>query len=311
MSKPTFIAGDWGSSNLRLYLCSAAPDQAAQLLDTRHGPGVLAMEGDFEDKFFDLANDWLRENGALPIILSGMVSSNLGWKETTYLTCPLSSVDIAAGVKQFTARGHTIWILQGVSTTNPFGLNDVMRGETLQVLGWLQHASKNGDGQHLLTFPGTHNKWVLMQDAQLKTFLTAFTGELFGLLRSHSTLSEQAGTFDFDHEAFMLGVQTLADSKGRPLLNTLFSVRSRQVLGELVETQSLSYLLGQLVAADVLSALDAFPNIQSITVIGEQKISDQYESALKHFDREVICVNSDQIAVNGFGAVYGALQINS
>jgi len=87
--KPIFIAGDWGTSNLRLYLCQYSQNGASHILDTRFGPGISQINGDFEDKFFNLAQDWLDQYNAVPVILSGMIGSTIGWKDAPYLTCPV------------------------------------------------------------------------------------------------------------------------------------------------------------------------------------------------------------------------------
>lgn len=47
MSTPAFIAGDWGTSNLRLRLCAA--DGTA--LDSREGPGAADSRGRFAEVY--------------------------------------------------------------------------------------------------------------------------------------------------------------------------------------------------------------------------------------------------------------------
>ena len=43
MASASFIAGDWGTSHLRLYLC----DATGRVLERRAGPGVARLAGDF------------------------------------------------------------------------------------------------------------------------------------------------------------------------------------------------------------------------------------------------------------------------
>ena len=43
MSLQHFIAGDWGTSNLRLYLCTIDGESRAQLVETRFGPGIVRI----------------------------------------------------------------------------------------------------------------------------------------------------------------------------------------------------------------------------------------------------------------------------
>ena len=55
-----------------------------------------------------------------------------------------------------------------------------MRGEETQILGALTLDPTLRRGRRLLCLPGTHTKWVLLEDGIMCEFLTALTGELFG-----------------------------------------------------------------------------------------------------------------------------------
>ena len=63
-----------------------------------------------------------------------------------------------------------------------------MRGEELQILGWLELSPKHQTGRYLLCLPGIHTKWVLLVDGEIQLFKTAITGELFDLLSTQSIL---------------------------------------------------------------------------------------------------------------------------
>jgi len=87
-----FIAGDWGTSNLRLTLC----DAEGQALDVRKGPGAAESRGKHAEIFDTLSAEWRCANGALPAVLSGMVGSTIGWREVPYLKCPARPSAISA-----------------------------------------------------------------------------------------------------------------------------------------------------------------------------------------------------------------------
>ena len=120
-----FIAGDWGTSNLRLYLCEYSLNGVSQILETRFGPGIGQLNGDFEGEFFKLGQDWLGQYGPLPVLLSGMVGSTIGWKDAPYLSCPVNAEQLAASRVSFKARGVSFSILAGLKTLNPLGMLDV------------------------------------------------------------------------------------------------------------------------------------------------------------------------------------------
>ncbi|MBT8114196.1 MAG: 2-dehydro-3-deoxygalactonokinase, partial [Arenicella sp.] len=164
MQNPVFIAGDWGNSNLRLYLCEMTDSGSAALLDSRTGPGVQQIENDFDTVIFSLCGDWLEQHGNIAVILSGAVGSNIGWRSTPYLSCPVDAAEITASCVQFVVRGISFSLLSGVKTRNPLDAADVMRGEELQLLGWLQQEKSTKRGERLLVLPGTHNKWLLVTD---------------------------------------------------------------------------------------------------------------------------------------------------
>lgn len=297
-----FIAGDWGTSNLRLYLCEYQPG-GATILDTRFGSGVSQINGDFEDHFFNLAQEWLDNTPDISVLLSGMVGSTIGWKEAPYLTCPVNPAQIAEGRITFTARGIEFSILAGLRTINPLGAPDVMRGEELQLLGWMR---SQGDqrGRKLFALPGTHNKWALCENGEISNFLTAFTGEMFALLRNHSILITEQSSFSFNQSVFLQGVDAIKNMGEAQLVHALFATRSKQVLGEISHEDGLSYLSGLIIGADVAGALKLFGECDSITIIGDPTLTQHYQLVLDHFDHQSISCDPSAIAIAGFETIY-------
>lgn len=175
----------------------------------------------------------------MPIIISGMAGSTIGWREAPYLRCPVDISQIAEGRLAFEARGLEISIVAGLQTVNPLGAADVMRGEELQLLGWLQDDGTDSEQARLIALPGTHNKWALLSKDRIETFVTALTGELFALLKNHSVLITDRNTSEFDEEVFLQGVAAIERLGDAHLLHALFSTRSRQVLGDLPAAQGL------------------------------------------------------------------------
>ncbi|MFT6725200.1 MAG: 2-dehydro-3-deoxygalactonokinase [Arenicella sp.] len=301
-----FIAGDWGTSNLRLYLCKYNAGGGSYILETRFGPGISQINNDFEDQFFTLAQDWLDLWGDLPVLLSGMIGSTIGWKDAPYLSCPVDAKQIAAGRLKFECRDISFSILAGLRTNNPLGAPDVMRGEELQMLGWLRLQDKP-KGKRLFVLPGTHNKWTLVENGSITNFLTAFTGELFSLLGNNSILVTDKNSACFNQAVFMDGVRAIGSLGNAQLLHALFATRSKQVLGEMASTDALSYLSGLIIGADVIGASKLFGEVDGVTIIGEPTLTQHYTLALDYF-----AVNSDScdpsdIAISGFEAIFEQL----
>ncbi len=302
MTHQRFIAGDWGTSNLRLYLCEYA-STGSRILDTRFGAGISQINGDFEERFFNLAQDWLDTHPDTPVLLSGMIGSTIGWKEAPYLSCPVDAEQIAAGRIRFKARGVDFSILAGLRTTNPLGASDVMRGEELQLLGWMRSQAAQ-QGRQLFALPGTHNKWALSEDGKVTNFLTAFTGELFALLRNHSILITEQSSFSFNREVFLQGVAAVKELGEAQLVHALFATRAKQVLGEIANEDGLSYLSGLIIGADVKGALTLFTEVSTITIIGEPTLTEHYQLALESFGFTSQSCDPASIAVSGFDTIY-------
>jgi len=313
-----YIAGDWGTSNLRLYLCLYQSGKGSSVIDTRYGLGIGQLQrrdradSEFETEFFKLSQDWFDQHGNMPVILSGMVGSTIGWKDAPYLDCPVDAERIAHGRFSFSARGIDFSVLGGLKTINPLGLPDVMRGEELQLLGW-QLLNSGLQGDRLFALPGTHNKWSLCQQHQIKTFLSAFTGELYEILGKHSILIAQDSQHQFDEPSFIEGVNTAQKLGQANILHALFSVRSRQVLGEITAEQSSSYLSGLIIAADVVGAYQVFNSQYSkdpsndplgVTIIGESQLSQNYLLALSQLGIPAERVEPSIVAIAGFSAIY-------
>lgn len=78
-----YIAIDWGSTNLRAWLY-----QGDHCLDSRQSEaGVTRLNGKSPAAVLaEVTTDWREEN--TPVVMAGMVGSNVGWKVAPYLSVP-------------------------------------------------------------------------------------------------------------------------------------------------------------------------------------------------------------------------------
>ena len=185
MNSSHVIAVDWGTSNLRAYLCEVLLNGQLKLSQTKNGCGVSKIETSFEAELMTLIQPWFDEFPQTPVILSGLIGSSIGWKEVPYLSSPVSPQLLADTCYRFKCQDHAMFIVPGVSCYIKTGSPEVMRGEELQVLGWLQLNESHKEGLHLICLPGTHTKWVLVKDGAIQCFKTSMTGELFDILCQH------------------------------------------------------------------------------------------------------------------------------
>lgn len=291
MSRAVFIAGDWGTSRLRLYLCDAGGNVLAR------GEGEGASVPDCAGRFDAAVAAWDKAHGILPAVLSGMVGSTIGWREVPYLKCPAVPSDIAAAALRFEAGERGIAILPGLTCRGKTGAPDVMRGEETQILGALRLYPNLAKGRHIFCMPGTHAKWVAVSDGAVTQFQTALSGELFELLRRHSVLARDSSEVDVQNPAFMLGLD-FARQKA-DLLHLLFSVRSRVVTGEMAKTDAASYLSGLVLGKDIATALALFQCDGPVQLICTPALAALYGKALSAYDVRSAVIDGDRASLAG------------
>jgi 2-dehydro-3-deoxygalactonokinase len=292
-----FLACDWGTTQVRAWRVEA--DGAVSAARTFPlGVSRLAA-GEAAARFQDAVRPALGAE-ALPALLCGMIGSNLGWTPVSYLDCPADSAALGAALHP--APGDdAAWIVPGLRGPGPTAAPDVMRGEETQVLGWLAEDPQRQSGQHVLCLPGTHAKWVLVQDGRIVRFVTAMTGELFDLLSRHSVLRAE-GPAD-DVPAFHKGVAAAGDGGG--LAVRLFSTRSRVVGGGAPAAETASYLSGLLIGAEIVSA-PTLLNIQPtapIALIGEPALCQSYVKAFEFLGLPAIAYDGGDAALGGLRAL--------
>lgn len=293
-----FIAADWGTSRLRLFLCSG--DGA--VLARRQGPGIAEAGARAAEIFAGLTADW---DKSLPALLSGMVGSTIGWREAPYRACPAAPAAIAEAALRFEADGRAIAIVPGLSCTNASGLFDVMRGEETQLLGALRLKPQFARGRHLFCLPGTHAKWALVEDGAVIRFQTALSGELFALLSQHSVLARGAGDADPGSAAFAAGAAAAQNEAG--LLHLLFSTRSRQLSGEIAREDAASYLSGLIVGAEVEAALRLFAPQGQIVLVCTPALAALYQAVLARQALGATVLDGDEAVLAGLCFLHSQL----
>jgi 2-dehydro-3-deoxygalactonokinase len=292
MSRAAFIAGDWGTSRLRLYLC----DEDGHVLARAEGEGASAP--DCAGRFAAAVKPWDNAHGQLPTLLSGMVGSTIGWREVPYLKCPAKPAAIAAAALRFEVEARAVAILPGLSCTGKTGAPDVMRGEETQILGALRLHPELGRGRHVICLPGTHAKWVALEDGAVRQFQTALSGELFELLRRHSVLARDGGEVAVN-DAFLRGLEFAKANREADLLYLVFSTRARVVTGEMAKSDAASYLSGLIVGKDVATAAALFGLGASVPLVCAPALTALYARALAAYDVKSVAIDGDQASLSG------------
>lgn len=266
--RPSWIAVDWGTSNLRAF----AMGPAGVLAEAASGDGMGTLARDaFEPALLRLIEPWL--SGPVEVIACGMVGSRQGWHEAPYRAVPCAPVDAATLTTVPTGDARLrLRIVPGLKQISPA---DVMRGEETQIAGAL--ALRPGfDG--VLCLPGTHSKWVHVSAGEVVSFQTCMTGELFALLSGQSVLRHGMMGEGFDEVAFDAA---LSDALSRPerLAARLFGLRAEGLLQGLAPASARARLSGLLIGIE-LAATRPYWLGQPVTIIGADRLSGLYARAL-------------------------------
>ena len=288
------IALDWGTTSLRAYLLGPAGQVLnTRSLDygimqlpvtTRQVAGQQCADG-FELAFDEACGDWLDAHPGIPVIACGMVGSAQGWREAPYRETPASLQALSTALQIVrSVRGVDVHIVPGVIQRST--LPNVMRGEETQVLGVLQSHPLINDC--LIGLPGSHSKWVQVQDASLVHFDTFMTGELYAAVCEHTILGRtQQRDGSFDQSAFERGVRVALSAEGLlGPLSTLFSARTLGLTGQLSATAQPDYVSGLLIGHELCALANALRHrrgeqpLPAIILIGNSQLCERYRLAL-------------------------------
>ena len=275
MASATYALVDWGTTNLRLWLTDDAGHVVVEHASA-DGMGTLAP-----DQFAPVLEQILNDLGApqsLPVIICGMAGSRQGWREAAYAACPVALNELAAHSVVFQSQRRLIRILPGIARKD-ISRPDVMRGEETQLLG-LSVAKNMTSG--LVCLPGTHSKWVKLQNGAVVDFVSVMTGELYALLTQQSILRHSTGSdakVSPNDPVFLEHVQIGLSPKGG--LGRLFSIRAASLVNNSDAEQLSAALSGLLIGTEIRDACAILDqNCGAIHIIGSSKLGALYQAAL-------------------------------
>ncbi len=306
------ITVDWGGSKLHANLCEMKNNGQLTVLESNTGLGINKVAQQFDEELLAVISPWTEQYGPLDVLMSGQIGSNIGWKETEYLSCPVSPENLAAACLSFPFHDFKVYIIPGVNCTIEKDYPEVMRGEELQILGWLQTNDSLQKQRHLVCLPGTHTKWAIVENGKIELFRSAMTGELFDLLSNSSVLIRKSDKNNFNQKEFLAGVhRIIANRTTNDFYHSLFSVRTKQLLADLAPQDASSYLSGLLIGEDVRNAMESYlwdsTEFDQITIIGAEHISQCFEVALKQYNKHCTLYDANQVSIKGYQAVLGEI----
>lgn len=282
------LSCDWGTSNFRLYLLESNTLACLGQVSSPAGVGVLRHQINekgvetrayflsfLQEQIALLAEEIGEKLEGLPLLISGMASSSIGFVELPYAQLPfrVTGEDIVhQKIEASPTFNHTIYLFSGLQSPN-----DVMRGEETQVIG-MQHNISSTNA--ILILPGTHSKHIHIQNKQVVDFSTFMTGELFQLTSQQSVLSHSVQSRSIDDQEsidyFKQGVSLLKEGN---YLASLFQARTNTLLKHFSPTQNYCFLSGMHIGYEMSSLQQLSADTQIVICAGD-RLALLYRTAL-------------------------------
>lgn len=276
-----FLSCDWGTSAFRLRLVQRRHLRVKAEYATAEGVQTVspARTGAARRRAFlrilrrGLAALGMAQRPEIPLIISGMATSNLGWHPMPYARTPVRIDGRDFRIADKRLAGRRVRFVSGLCTSD-----DVMRGEEVELAGLFHSSARRILASNcVVVLTGTHAKHVRLRRDAIAGFRTHPTGELFALLSRHSTLCGRVSR-GFSRSAFLEGVNA---AKTLGLGATLFQTRARVVLGRLRPAQAADFLSGALIAAELAS----LPRIGRVVLAAGPALAERYRLALRTMRR--------------------------
>ncbi|MER9139852.1 2-dehydro-3-deoxygalactonokinase [Mesorhizobium sp. M0830] len=292
---PAVAAVDWGTTRMRVWLIDG---QGKVLAERRGDDGLITAQ---QKGFSTILEGHLAAMGAsepLPVIICGMAGSRQGWLEASYVTVPAPLDAILAGAASVPDQSRDIRIVPGLAQRLA-DAPDVMRGEETQLAG----AGLPAKGRQLVCMPGTHSKWVLVEDGAVTGFGTWPTGELFSVLAAHSILRHSLGEHPkpvtADNPFFRRWCET-ALAEGGDVTSRLFSIRAAGLLQDLKADDAAACLSGLLIGGEIASASRRHgAGAEPVVLVASGALAALYSEALGLAGLAVRVVDADEAVRTG------------
>ena len=304
-----FYSCDWGTTNLRLRLVDATTSAVLSDIETNQGITKVFSQWKLSDKdrfrfYCDILQNCISNlkasietsSGNIPVIVSGMASSNIGMIELPYSELPVGIDGTGLFIQSFQSSsdfGHPLILVSGVRTNTDF-----MRGEEVQVIG----ACRNRSGNHeIFILPGTHSKHVWTHNNSITDLKTYMTGEVFQLMSVNSILSN---SIEVTEDSNLPGWENFFEEGVRQsiqsgVLENLFGLRVAHIFNKRTAQQNGYYLSGLLIGSELKKILE--DQGREIILVSNELQKKYYLAALDLLNVRVRTrwVSSEVATVNG------------
>lgn len=293
------VGVNWGSSNFRAFLIG----DDGQVRDTVEQPrGIAGLDrAQMQALIAEVAARWPQ---ATRWYASGMIGSNIGWSDAGYVECPTGLAQLAAHLHEVRIGEVPVAIVPGLACRRAVDdAPDIMRGEETELLGLI--ASGRVPATGLVALPGTHSKWVRLQDGAVVDFMTAMSGEIFDRLTAAGLLASVVDGPAEAGDAFHAGLKAGHDS-GLGLGTLLFGARARVIRQYLPKRDGASYLRGLLIGAELADVARLWPGALAGTLplVGAAPVCALYATGVAALGGHAQQILSHDAVTRGFAALH-------
>ncbi len=311
-----YISVDWGTSSLRVRLVQISDHHDVVLIAQVKSPhGIASVHervaasgkdrasvfgGVLHEQLLLLAEQTDMSLAKLPVMISGMAGSSLGWRELPYQHVPFSLAGSGLTVQKLDPGMPMpcgpIYLISGVCSDH-----DVMRGEETEILGLFADVSLADYADHsLVILPGTHSKHVLIRRANVVDFSTCMTGELFDILSRCGVLSASLGQDSCalnlqDQHATRHFEDGVRKGLCGALLQDLFQVRTRALLAHQSSADNRAWLRGLLLGAEIFCLKIRYEQMPRIVIAPGKHLCDAYRIAFEISGINCVLLNADLV----------------
>lgn len=283
-----FIGIDWGTSSFRAWLF-AKDGRVLQEQRSSHGGMRDVPVGGFPATLRQNLADFPKD---LPILMCGMVGARQGWIEAPYVEAPCDLRVVCQHSVTVPHASLNARILPGIAQR--IDPPDVMRGEETQLLGLL-HDRPGYTG--VVCMPGTHAKWVRLENGHVNGFTTVMTGELYAILAEHSLLKHSLKgakpSGNPASPAFLSGVRR-GLAAPEQLSAALFSVRAGDLLHGVEGQAAADTLSGLLIGGEI-----AGQQVKALDLVASGPLADLYAAAFTVAEIAFTTVDADSLGREG------------
>lgn len=305
------IAIDSGTTNLRTRLVSEKGYKVIDIIKSRVGVKDTIAKGNSEILKERVSKDLeqilkvnnLDKRQIKYIVASGMITSNIGIYEVPHIAGPATLDDFANGsvikvkseflnIPCLLIPGMKNSVIEDSKKAESINAYDVMRGEEVESYGLIKQLNLKGSG--IIVLPGSHTKYVYVDDDKIVSSLSTLCGEMIHSISKNTILSSSfnQNLIDIiDKKALLKGFES---GKEFGLSRSFYHIRLLQIFEKMDENERANYFVGSILASDIESFMQSdLPKTGWVVIGGSDPLRKAFVHVFEYLEFDNIIEASD------------------